>query len=80
MVFSGGIGERSKELRAVIGEKVRCLGFAQIDESKNERLDGEGGVVLDISQGGEGKKILVCRTDEQVSTLFKDLKIFIEPL
>lgn len=66
LVFSGGIGERSKELRAVIGERVQCLGFARIDESKNEDLDGADGVVFDISLGEEEKKILVCRTDEQV--------------
>ncbi|KAF9466553.1 Acetokinase family-domain-containing protein [Collybia nuda] len=69
LIFSGGIGEKSKELRTVIAENVRCLGFAQIDESKNKGLEGMDGVVFNVGLGEEGreaKKILVCRTDEQL--------------
>lgn len=63
LVFSGGIGEKSKELRATIGQKVKCLGFMDVDEDRNVN-PGEG-VVTDIGKG-EGKGILVCKTDEQV--------------
>jgi len=69
LVFSGGIGERSKELRRVIGERIGCLGFSGVDEGKNEGVDGEDGVVINIDKNGEGargKRILVCRTDEQL--------------
>jgi acetate kinase len=68
LVFSGGIGERSKELRSTVGERVRCLGFSGVDGKKNEGVDVEHGVVVDIDQnadGARGKRILVCRTDEQ---------------
>jgi acetate kinase len=81
LVFAGGIGERSKELRAVIGEKVQCLGFAGVDESKNEGLDARDGVVFDISLSkgeGNGKRLFVCRTDEQVRTLFTIMKWIVE--
>ncbi|KAG6816891.1 hypothetical protein H0H87_002012 [Tephrocybe sp. NHM501043] len=69
LVFSGGIGEKSKELREVVCARVRCLGYAKVDPAKNAEL-GEG-VVVDIGVEGEGKgerekRVLVCRTDEQV--------------
>ncbi|KAG6900688.1 hypothetical protein C0993_004999 [Termitomyces sp. T159_Od127] len=68
LVFSGGIGERSKELREVVAARARCLGYAKVDPAKNAELDQ--GVVVDIGQKGEGKgerekRVLVCRTDEQ---------------
>ncbi|KAG5717268.1 hypothetical protein E4T56_gene14989, partial [Termitomyces sp. T112] len=69
LVFSGGIGERSKELREVVAARARCLGYAKVDPAKNAEL-GEG-VVVDIGLKGEGKgerekRVLVCRTDEQL--------------
>ncbi len=76
LVFSGGIGERSKEIRQVIGGKMACLGFEAVDAEKNEKMDALEGVVVDLGAGradgegvveGKGKKLLVCRTDEQVS-------------
>lgn len=66
IVFSGGIGERSKELRRFIVDKIKCLGYASIDEQKNEGVDSALGTVIDIGHD-TGLKILVCRTDEQVS-------------
>lgn len=73
IVFSGGIGEKSKELRKFIGERIKCLGYA-VDEEKNAKVDENEDVVVGIGvpvEGG-GKHILVCRTDEQVglSTLY----------
>ncbi|KAG2367800.1 Acetokinase family-domain-containing protein [Suillus spraguei] len=38
LVFAGGVGERSAELRRAVGEAVGCLGFAGIDETKNSQL------------------------------------------
>jgi acetate kinase len=64
LVFAGGVGERSSELRRAVGEAVGCLGFAAIDERKNS-LNDEEGVVVDIGRGDGRKRILVCRTDEQ---------------
>ncbi|KAF4596353.1 hypothetical protein EYR38_007733 [Pleurotus pulmonarius] len=75
LVFSGGIGERSKEIRQVIGGKMACLGFEAVDAEKNEKMDALEGVVVDLGAGrpdgegvveGKGKKLLVCRTDEQL--------------
>ncbi|KAF8207097.1 acetate and butyrate kinase [Mycena galopus ATCC 62051] len=67
LVFSGGIGERSKELRALIGERVECLGYAHIDEERNGAVDGTEGVVLDVGAAEfSTKRLLVCRTDEQL--------------
>lgn len=68
IVFSGGIGERSKELRKAIGEKLQCLGFQGVSDEANQSVDSQEGVVFDITaRPTETKKILVCRTDEQVS-------------
>jgi acetate kinase len=65
LVFSGGIGEHSAELRKKVGAALRCLGFAHIDAEKNGSIEGGKGVVFDLS-AGEGKKMLVCKTDEQL--------------
>jgi acetate kinase len=67
LVFAGGVGERSVELRHAIGEAVVCLGFAAIDETKNSQVVEDNDVVtVDIGKGDKGKKMLVCHTDEQV--------------
>lgn len=71
LVFAGGIGEQGKELREAVGRGVLCLGFKEIEGSRNatERVKG-GGVVVDVGgageNGAEGKRILVCKTDEQL--------------
>lgn len=65
LVFAGGIGERSQELRSAIGEAVNTLGYSAIDERVNQELEHHEGTVIDIGKHGEGKRMLVCRTDEQ---------------
>ncbi|KFX95937.1 hypothetical protein O988_05543 [Pseudogymnoascus sp. VKM F-3808] len=63
LVFAGGIGEKSAELRKSIVERCACLGFA-IGEEANGKGGGDD-VVRDIS--GKGKhKVLICKTDEQL--------------
>ncbi|KAG5220138.1 Acetokinase family-domain-containing protein [Salix suchowensis] len=72
--FLRGHWERSKEVRQVIGGKMACLGFEAVDEEKNEGIDVSEGVVVDLGAGRpngdvvgkKGKKLLVCRTDEQL--------------
>ncbi|KAJ7746367.1 Acetokinase family-domain-containing protein [Mycena metata] len=67
LVFSGGIGERSKELRAFIGERVECLGYPHVDEQRNGAVDTTEGIVVDVGvSGSQTKRVLVCRTDEQL--------------
>ncbi|KAF7375216.1 putative acetate kinase [Mycena sanguinolenta] len=67
LVFSGGIGERSKELRALVAERVGCLGYTHMDEERNGAVDATEGVVVDIgAPGSSTKRLLVCRTDEQL--------------
>lgn len=67
IVFSGGIGERSVELRAAVGERCACLGVV-VDREKNEAVNGAKESVVEIGDGsGSGSvKALVCKTDEQV--------------
>ncbi|EMD34066.1 hypothetical protein CERSUDRAFT_117576 [Gelatoporia subvermispora B] len=66
LVFSGGIGEKSADLREAVVEKVRCLGF-EVDQTKNNGVDDQEGSVVEIWKSTEdGKRILVCRTDEQM--------------
>ncbi|KAK0467027.1 acetate and butyrate kinase [Desarmillaria tabescens] len=66
IVFAGGVGERSVELRAVIADKLKCLGYYGVSDD-NGNVDSKADqVVIDISKGTpETKRILVCRTDEQ---------------
>ena len=66
LVFAGGIGERSQALRSAIGEAVNCLGYSPIDERVNQELDRCEGTVIDIGKHEGGKRLLVCRTDEQL--------------
>lgn len=66
VVFAGGIGERSVELRAAVADKLKCLGYSGVS-GDNGNVDSKlDQVVIDISEGTpEIKRILVCRTDEQ---------------
>jgi acetate kinase len=60
LVFTGGIGEHSQEIRALICERLQWLGV-RIDNSANEanrtRVDGQGSAV----------EILVIPTDEAMT-------------
>jgi acetate kinase len=64
LVFAGGIGEKGVKLRQKVTEGVKCLGF-ELDEAKNEK-PGED-VVEEITKEGSKHKVLICKTDEQVS-------------
>ncbi|TDL16842.1 acetate and butyrate kinase [Rickenella mellea] len=65
VVFSGGIGERSKELREAVIERCACLGF-KLDKRKNTGVDEVDGSVVEIGEGDAAAKVMVCRTDEQL--------------
>ncbi|KAH9856639.1 acetate and butyrate kinase [Lenzites betulinus] len=64
LVFAGGIGEKSVELREAVTERVECLGFA-IDPKTNKDVEGTEDVVVEIGKHNDGGRVLVCRTDEQ---------------
>ncbi|KAK0485182.1 Acetokinase family-domain-containing protein, partial [Armillaria novae-zelandiae] len=73
LLFSGGIGERSVELRRATGARLECLGYSGAG-SANKDADHKEGVVIDVSRGHPGpeiKRILICRTDEQVRIFFQ---------
>ncbi|KAK2463956.1 hypothetical protein APHAL10511_004007 [Amanita phalloides] len=66
LVFAGGVGERSRELRHVICKAVECLQYQPIDSAKNNNVDSNMANVIDIGAGKADKgRVLVCRTDEQ---------------
>ncbi|KAH7927913.1 acetate kinase [Leucogyrophana mollusca] len=65
LVFAGGVGEKSEQLRSAIGEAVGCLGFAAVDEGRNRKVSTGDEVVADVGREGGGKRLLVCKTDEQ---------------
>jgi acetate kinase len=58
LVFAGGIGENSVEVRAEICESLSHLGI-QLDAERNARGDGM------ISAQGEGCQVWVIHTDEE---------------
>ena len=71
LVFSGGIGEHSPQLREAIGKAVECLSYQPIDPEKNRAAQSQSGCVVDIGLGDRDPaprkgRVLVCRTDEQV--------------
>ncbi|KAI0077899.1 acetate and butyrate kinase [Panus rudis PR-1116 ss-1] len=74
IVFAGGIGEKSVELRQDVVERMACFGFS-INKERNANVGnaeaglGEDKKVVEISEsweGKEGKRVLVCWTDEQL--------------
>jgi acetate kinase len=67
LVFAGGIGEKGKELRESVIERCACLGFI-VDKTRNQAVDDQEGDVVEIGKEGQ-KKVLVCRTDEQVCSV-----------
>ena len=78
MVFAGGIGERSTELRQMVADKVQCLGYESLDAESNANVAKSREDVVQISTCGthvdvdgeaRKKRILVCHTDEQVRYL-----------
>jgi len=64
LVFPGGIGERSVELRETVTRSIECLGL-KLDEGKNAGITEGDAKVVDIS-GDSERKVLVCWTDEQL--------------
>jgi len=64
LVFAGGIGEKGVQLRKAVVEGVKCLGF-DIEDTKNEKPGEE--VVEEITKEGAKHRVLICKTDEQVS-------------
>lgn len=62
LVFAGGIGEKSVELKKRVTADVQCLGF-EVDEELNEKEIED--VVQDVGKKGAKHRTLVCQTDEQ---------------
>ena len=71
LTFSGGIGEKSEQLRKAVVEQLGWLGFG-LDQQENRRILQKDGTVLEIGNRGT-KKVLVVRTDEQASCLFREM-------
>jgi acetate kinase len=67
VVFAGGIGEKSAELRAAVVHAMRCFGFMLDGQLNKGAGDSELDGVVDIGTRGDGngKRVLVCWTDEQ---------------
>lgn len=66
IVFSGGIGENSTELRSAVVQHCACLGFDPVSEAKNQAVREREDVVLDIGQGIKITRTLVCKTNEEL--------------
>ena len=83
LVFAGGIGERSAILRKMVVEKVAVLGFRIADDGGEELVGGMGSdeSTVDITGNHDSndpvqnlkgnRKVLVCKTDEQVRFIGK---------
>jgi acetate kinase len=72
IVFTGGIGEKSKELREAVGRFVEDAWGVGVDRSLNGCVGEKEGTVVDVSGAdadvckGRTTRMLVVRTDEQV--------------
>jgi acetate kinase len=63
LVFTAGVGENSAAVRAGVCEGLAGLGYA-VDPEKNAA--GKTGPVTEIQADGDGVKILVVETDEEL--------------
>ncbi|KAK4197461.1 putative acetate kinase [Triangularia verruculosa] len=66
LVFAGGIGEKSAQLRAAVVDQISCLGF-EIDGEFNDKNELEK-VVEEVGKATGGRdrpRVLVVQTDEQ---------------
>ena len=66
LVFSGGIGEKSAELREAVVRHAECIGF-KLDEEANAKASQQEGAVVNVGKRTDAARVIVCRTDEQVS-------------
>ncbi|KAG8894625.1 hypothetical protein FRC01_012867 [Tulasnella sp. 417] len=69
LVFSGGIGERSSQLRADVGNYLKWL-KCEVDEERNQegpKPDVDGGV-KEVTKTESGVRMFVCLTDEEIQT------------
>jgi len=62
LVFTGGIGEHSQELRGELVNAVECLGF-KLDAAKNQDCFGKKGI---ISADDSVHKVIVMPTNEEL--------------
>lgn len=63
LIFTGGIGEGSAEVRALATQGLAALGIA-IDEEKNRGARPDRARVADITGQGSKARVLVVHTDE----------------
>lgn len=73
LVFAGGIGEKSPQLRRAVADKCSCLGF-KLHEVNNVSTDEEelSKTVRSIGHGEKG--ILVCETNEQFEMAYQCMR------
>jgi acetate kinase len=62
LVFAGGIGENSRELRERVVKGCACLGFKNDAELNERNIEG---TVQDVGAKTARHRTLVCRTNEQ---------------
>ncbi|QRV92428.1 acetate kinase [Ceratobasidium sp. AG-Ba] len=64
IVFSGGIGEKSTQLRQDVGNMFGWMG-CNVDQSANEAVGSNKDTVTEISSKGSKLRLFVCLTDEE---------------
>lgn len=72
LIFTGGIGENDSDLRYKICNKLQILGI-EIDSIKNKSI--QRGAICDISKDGQGVKILVVPTDEELEIALETKRV-----
>ncbi len=64
LIFTGGIGENSKGVRARVCQGLECMGI-MLDEIKNQSVDSKRGQSVDISDEASPVRVLIVPTDEE---------------
>lgn len=73
LVFAGGIGEKSPQLRRAVADRCSCLGF-KLDDAQNFRSDEEELSKTVRSIGHGEKHVLVCETNEQFEMAYQCMR------
>ncbi|KAG8895957.1 hypothetical protein FRB99_000250 [Tulasnella sp. 403] len=68
IVFSGGIGEKSAELRADVGKHLAWLGCSVDDRANREGAARRDSPVAEITTRESRVKMFVCLTDEETQS------------
>jgi acetate kinase len=75
VIFTGGVGENDKIMRAMVCADMEFFGI-HLDEEKNQHLTGQ---IIEINKADAKVKILVAKTNEELEIANECYKLSVKP-